>query len=230
MRDDEPGSSRVRARSSSRTRSRGMTETEEPFAESGLLGRTYSLRQQAMIEQECAIPPVPPIKPLVDLSGQKHHVPERQGHGVPLDRVPAGGLIAAATNKDQSFEVNNSHGTALTSQRGRSGTMRRSEDELANIFRDESQRGRTGTMSKASQDAFTGGLLSQASEGQGGRRQGKGIQSGDRDANAPLLDMQESSTYIPGSLLSRVERNEDKGPIVQREKLYEVNTRTGEAF
>ena len=206
----ERRSSKIRARSSSRTRERVPSFGAEPFAEGGLLGRTYTLRQQALkVEQEePTVVPMTSTKPLLDFNGGKEVIlGGQQGHGVTLDHVPTGGLISAAANAEKFY-----------------APSQEIEAQVSGLNRSLSRRGRSATIRQAEESAFTGGLLSHAGEGQGGRRQGRGAQCGARDATSPLLDMSEGSTYIPGSLLSKVE---DKVPVVQREKMYEISTRTG---
>ena len=202
------------------------SNAEQPFAATGLLGRTYSQRQRAWEMEQTpntqdlgpVHPNVPGIKPLIDLTPQPQELPQhaRKGHGVPLDSVTPGGLVEAATNQDQPLGA------------PAAAIWHRASDEVQ----------RSGTVRKASMDqrrspedqAFTGGgLLACSSEGQGGRR-GRGVQCGDRDAREPMLDVTEASKYVPGSLLADVERylGDDSAPVIDREKRAEVTIKTGE--
>ena len=51
----------------------------------------------------------------------------------------------------------------------------------------------------------------------------------DMEIGKPLLDVQEPSKYIPGSLLASVEKHMGSaGPVIDREKREEVMSCTGE--
>lgn len=228
--DDD--SNRVRARSASRTRSSSTARARppcfgpEPFKANGLLGRTYTLKRQAMDagqDEGNDIPKVPelPGKPLIDLAAERKVAVQQsyKGHGVALDSVPAGGLVTAATNTSPEHAPAMLGSHALQEASG-TGGLQRSTSRRTRTLKDEHQY----------QDAFTGGLLAQAGDGQGDRRKGRGVAVGDRDATKPMLELQERSQYVPGSLLESVERNEDRRPVIQREKIREVAISTGEAW
>ena len=215
---------------------------EAPFAATGLLGRTYSQRQKAQHDPgaaDAAAPPLPGVRPLVELTPTHREPPQhaRKGHGVTPEHVPAGGLIGAATTPDQAFNIP----AATTWQRApdgpqRSGTLReRPSGERARGRPSVDQTRPRPSMDPVRPDeaaAFTGsGLLASAGESQGGRLRGRGAQSGDRGATAPMLDVRQQSKFATGSLLADVERweGEEGGPVVDRERRVEGTVKTGEA-
>ncbi|KAM0793880.1 hypothetical protein BDR22DRAFT_791980, partial [Usnea florida] len=102
----------------------------EPFAMTGLLGRTYTQRQKAQREREKAPnggqdhPAATPIlnppkalnrtlsqrpkpKPLIDLSPQYREPPQhaKRGRGVVLEQIPAGGLIEVANTPCEAIQI-----------------------------------------------------------------------------------------------------------------------------
>ena len=222
--DDGRGFRRIssRTRSSSMARDQPPSCRQEPFAAEGLLGRTYTVRRQAIDNELEEVPKVPafPGKPLVDLTAEKMVAPQfaRKGHGLALDDVPSGGLVAAATSSSPEHTLTNMG----------SGEFLADGDD--GLKRSSSRRTRTMRNEQHYQDAFTGGLLANTGGGQGDRRKGRGVAMGDRNATEPMLNMEQESTYAPGSLLRSVESHQDRGPVIQREKVREVDTRTGEAF
>ena len=226
---DDGGGSRNRARSTSRTRSSSTARDSgppslgpDPFTSTGLLGRTYTLRRQALDETEAndeAIPALPGGgKPLIDLTPEKKTAQQfaaRKGHGVQLDSVPTGGLVSAATNITAEHQPTND-AVAVSGGLQRSTSTRRT---------------RTMRNEPPPPDAFTGGLLASSVQGFGERRMGRGVASGDRNAEQPLVNLNIGSQYSPGSLLRSVEQHQgSKGPVIEREKVCEGVVRTGEGF
>ena len=190
----------------------GPNVTESPFSTNGLLGRTYSQRAlQAKLDdqrdnsQSQTINPK--IKPLVELTPRDPKAsPQylKKAHGSTAERfATGGGLIEAVANAELDDQQ------AATTQR----KAVHEQDQLA-------------------ESAFTGrGLLAGAGEGQGGRRQGKGVACGDRAATEPLLELERKRAFAQGSLLDSVERmrgDDERGPLIERGKAREVMTRTGE--
>ena len=232
-RDDDPGIVRTRARSTSRTRSRTssdkplITPDPEPFAATGLLGRTYTMRRQALDDHDnnglgnTPDPPtLPGVKPLVTLTGETKLPPQfsRRGHGVQLDAVPTGGLVTAATSSTSPEHTVN----PLLPQDAQGGGLNRSSSR------------RTRTLRQGSEpppDAFTGGLLASAPQTPKKIGTGRGVAVGDRNATEPMLDLAEESKYVPGSLLREVEQQQgDKEVVIARGRGREEVVRTGEGF
>ena len=60
--------------------------------------------------------------------------------------------------------------------------------------------------------------------------------TGSRNAKEPMLEVGEESLFGKGTLLERVEREQGSGgeggmrPVIEREKLREVEVRVGEGF
>ena len=202
----------------------------QPFAAGGLLGRTYSQRQKVVQQAdrhpstELGAPPLglPGLRPLVDITSLHQEPPKHTGMGrcIPLDTLPPGGLVGAATSPEAPPGVPSPATMARPRQSSdlqRSGTVRSTRRPV-----DQHQ---------PDAGAFTGGgLLALSGEGQSGRLHGRGVQCGDRAAKEPMLDIKEPSMWAPGSLLADVERHEgEDGPVLDREKRVEVATKTGEA-
>ena len=230
-RDDEPGIVRTRARSTSRTRTSFdkplVTPDPEPFAATGLLGRTYTMRRQALDEHNNSgsgstldPPNLPGVKPLVTLTGETKLPPQfsRKGHGVQLDTVPTGGLVTAATSSTSPEHTSN----PLLPQDAQAGGLNRSSSR------------RTRTLRQGSEpppDAFTGGLLASAAQTPKKIGTGRGVAVGDRNATEPMLDLAEESKYVPGSLLREVEQQQgEKEVVIARGRGREEIVRTGEGF
>ena len=121
----------------SASRDRGPTfkqvvrsEEPEPFAAAGLLGRTYTQRQNVQREREkvqragsdqsVATPNVNPVnqidrtlsqhpkpKPLIDLTPQYQEPPQhvKKGRGVILEQIPAGGLVEVANTPEAAIAI-----------------------------------------------------------------------------------------------------------------------------
>lgn len=107
-------------------------QAPEPFASTGLLGRTYTLRQKAQREREASPPNLPPgvapvyqedkgaslrrtssqhhhqkPKPLIDLTPQYYEPPQhaRKGRGVMPTAIPPEGLIEMATTPESALVI-----------------------------------------------------------------------------------------------------------------------------
>lgn len=223
-------------------------EGPEPFAATGLLGRTYTQRQKAQREREKAqnagldqpeatpnINPVncldrtlsrrPKTKPLIDLTPQYQEPPQhaKKGRGVVLEQIPAGGLVEVANTPEAAIPIPPSWRRPTSKMgdgpsAGRSDIMRRDHSSDA-----PSESKQTSTSPERGNMAFIGGLLASNSRGQGDARTGRRVMMGDRLAKGPMLNIGEERQYAPGSLLDRVERrNGGSHPIIEREKKREI--------
>ncbi|KAK5112305.1 hypothetical protein LTR85_011577 [Meristemomyces frigidus] len=146
-------------------------------------------------------------RPLVDLTPQYREPPQHgkqgKGKGHHPDQIGPGGLIDNATSPDDPLGIppsidwrgrNNSPGT-------------QPQHDSLNHARSVS-RPKTARAPASADGAFTGeGLLAggQAQQGRGGGDKGRGVMDGSR-ARGPLIDVNEPSKFVPGSLLNLVER------------------------
>ena len=146
-------------------------------------------------------------KPLIDLTPKYQEPPQhsRKGKGLVPDILPPGGLIDIATTPEIAIML------------PPTTTFRRPDHpDVQPIQRTKTLRGTTTKPSRLTDhkarfkaeadEVINGGLLSKSSKGQGESSHGKGVATGDRHANGPLLDISRPSEYIPGSLLAEVER------------------------
>ncbi|MCJ1402222.1 hypothetical protein MMC11_005442 [Xylographa trunciseda] len=175
--------------------------------------------------------PAPLTKPLIDLTPEFQEPPQfiKRGRGITVSRIPEGGLVNIATSPEMAVPlpptaVLQRPGTAYAKDSGVPRTMATrapAPHATSPLPRSEMQ-----------EAAFMmGGLLAQASVRQEGRRSAKGAKTGDREGREPMLDVAESSVYVPGSLLAGVERQAgSSGPTIDREKKVEVLTSTGECL
>ena len=221
-------------------------EEPEPFAATGLLGRTYTQRQRAQIERERmqndgpdqseATPKMNPIsglnraasqhpkpKPLIDLTPQYQEPPQhlKKGRGVVLEQIPAGGLIEAANTPEAAIPIPPSTTWRRPTSRGGDGP---SIGRYKTVRRDHS----SGATSEPKQTSaspenggatLAGGLLASNRRGQGGARMGRGVMTGNRHVKEPMLNVEEEPQYAPGSLLERVTKQDGGSrPIIEREK------------
>ena len=235
-RDNDPGMVRTRARSTSRTRSSFdrapfSSDAGEPFAATGLLGRTYTMRRQALNDHdssgvgstpaELPPPPLPGVKPLVNLLGDTKLPPQfsRKGQGVQLDTLPTGGLVTVATSSTSPEHTTN---PILPPTEVPAGGLNRTSSRRTRTLRNDDQ---------PAADAFTGGLLASATQTPKKIGTGRGVAVGDRNASEPMLDLAEESKYAPGSLLRDVEQSQgEKGVVIARGRGREEVVRTGEGF
>ena len=217
---------RSRTKKSSIVQGPPPSSMDQPFTEGGLLGRSYSLRQKGL--QNVSSNPLlhdagelrsNGVKPLVDLTPEYREAPQhaRKGHGVQLERLPAGGLVGAATTPEHAFSI-----PPTTTWRRSNDIQRGPTVREARSYSDQQ---------KPAEAFINSGLLAQTGDGQGGRMRGRGVRNGMRDAKEPMLDLTEASKYAPGSLLADVERHGggDEGPVIDRGKKVEVNAKTGES-
>ena len=169
-------------------------EEPEPFAMTGLLGRTYTLRQKAQREREKAPnggqdqpaatpnlnPPKalnrtlsqrPKPKPLLDLSPQYREPPQhaKRGRGVVLEQIPAGGLIEVANTPCEAIQIPPSTTWRRpTSKGGDEPSTGRSKAVRRDNNSGAPSRSRQASTSPGKRDlAFTGGLLASSSRDQG---------------------------------------------------------------
>jgi hypothetical protein len=176
-------------------------------------------------------------KPLIDLTPQYREPPQhaRKGKGY----VPGAGnepLVSSATSPDEAIKIPPS-----TDWRARPTTSAGLAHHPTTYERSRSLRGgppaglasyaanNHDTVPADESDAFTGrGLLATTGFSQGGVTRGHGVMDGSK-ARGPMLDVHEQSRFVPGSLLSGVERVQGAGgPVIDREKRVEAQVGTGE--
>ncbi|MCJ1438101.1 hypothetical protein MMC27_007488 [Xylographa pallens] len=172
----------------------------------------------------------PPLyKPLIDLSQQFQEAPQytKRGRGITISQLPVGGLINIATSPEVAVSM------PLTTTLQRPGTGYNNETGIQRTMtmRAPATHGTSLLPSPEKQEVafLMGGLLAQADIRREGRKSAIGAKTGDRDGKEPMLDVAESSIYVPGSLLAGVEKQAGSaGPTIDREKKTEVMTSTGE--
>ena len=169
-------------------------EEPEPFAITGLLGRTYTQRQKAQREREkapnggqdqpAATPNLNPPKalnrtlsqrskpkPLIDLSPQYREPPQhvKKGRGVVLEQIPAGGLVAVANTPCDAIPIPPSTTWHRpTSKGGHEPSTGRSKPVRRDHNSGAPSGSRQASTSPGKRDlAFTGGLLASSSRAQG---------------------------------------------------------------
>ncbi|KAK3679772.1 hypothetical protein LTR78_000148 [Recurvomyces mirabilis] len=202
------------------------------------LGRSGSVREK-----------VPP-KPLVDLTPQYREPLQHTNKGKAFRPDPSGlgGLVANATSPEDFIGAppasdwrrspnNVAQNPPQPQSQHQQGGLQPSKSTHR---RANSVNKRPETSSRAKSDenagtAFTGeGLLasSQAQAGWGGGDKGHGVVVDGPRAKAPLVDFQEASRFVPGSLLNRVEAVEGGPgrPVIDREKRVERDVRVGEGY
>lgn len=225
-------------------------EEPEPFAATGLLGRTYTQRQKAQRERErtedagpdqlVAMSNINPMnslnrtrsqrpkpKPLIDLTPQYQVLPQhaKKGRGVVLVQIPAGGLVEIANTPEAVIAIPPSITWRRPTSSGRDGpSVGRSKTVRREHGSSPPSEPKQTSRSPEKKDmALTGGLLASSSKHFGGGRTGRGVMTGDRQAKEPMLDVRKERQYAPGSLLERVERQDgDPRPIIERETRREV--------
>ncbi|KAK0510714.1 hypothetical protein JMJ35_007146 [Cladonia borealis] len=127
--DASTGEATTRKRGPSIVQTPAPAPAPEPFASTGLLGRTYTLRQKAQRERETSPPNLPPgvaplyqeekstslrrtssqhhqkPKPLIDLTPQYYEPPQhaRKGRGIMPTAIPPEGLIEMATTPESGL-------------------------------------------------------------------------------------------------------------------------------
>lgn len=194
------------------------SEEPEPFAATGLLGRTYIQRQKVQREREkvqnagSARPaamsdsnPVnhshrtlsqhPKLKPLIDLTPQYREPPQhaRKGRGVTLEQIPVGGLVEVANTPEAAITIPPS----TTRRRSTSGAGDGpSVGRSRTVQRDPNSRSplnlkQSSTSRGIGNMDFTGELVTTNSKGEGGAWNGRGIKNEDRQAKGPMLDVGE---------------------------------------
>ncbi|MCJ1407455.1 hypothetical protein MMC19_001526 [Ptychographa xylographoides] len=223
-----------------------MQSTEHATPTTGKLSRSGSRRQEAMLPQAyntrakrnsigLAIPPshhqkdVPVFKPLVDLTPQFQEPPQfsKRGRGITLSHIPPGGLVNIATSPESAIPLPQS----ATWRRPGSSYGEDPQTPRIALMRSPATHAPDSAAGRADeQHAFImGGLLAQAGTGQGAREQGRVAKRGDRQARGPMLEADETSLYVPGSLLAYVQQQ--TGPVrpaIDREKRRTIVTSTGE--
>ncbi|KAK4565846.1 hypothetical protein LTR86_003695 [Recurvomyces mirabilis] len=202
------------------------------------LGRSGSVRDKG------------PPKPLVDLTPQYREPLQHtnKGKGFRSDQSGPGGLVANATSPEDligappasDWRRNPNHTSQQPQQQPQHHQQGGLQPSKSTHRRANSVNKRPGTASRAKSDenadaAFTGeGLLasSHAQAGWGGADKGRGIVVDVSGAKGPLVDFQEASRFVPGSLLNRVEAVEGGPgrPVIDREKRVERDVRVGEGY
>lgn len=178
-----------------------------------------------------------PEKPLIDLTPQYREPPQhvRKGKGHHPDQLGPGGLIDNATSLEDSLGVPPS-----TDWRGRNAqtsspmsSQHQSQNNRArSMSRHKHAQGQRPATSRSPDEAgpFTGeGLLAGGQQGWGGGDRGRGYMDGSH-AKGPLLDVNESSKFAQGSLLSKVERERPDRPVIDRGKRNEKDVPYGEGY
>jgi hypothetical protein len=153
-------------------------------------------------------------KPLLDFSKPEFREPPqhaRKGRGyVPTQPLP-GGLVDAATSPEVAIPV-----PPATAWRRQNPVPPPPPlpDEKADARRAQapvhvSERGRQNSLPAANPKAAADGKLSAVSIRRFGTQRdphmGRGVRTGDRNAQAPMLDFTEPSKFVPGSLLAKAE-------------------------
>ena len=210
----------TRTRGPSLMQSQPTSPPPDPFAATGLLGRTYSQRHRKTSASNPitttgttppSIPTPPPnansssppskphpaIKPLVDLQPHYREPPQhaRKGRGLTPTRLPPGGLVDIATSPEIAIPV-----PSATTWRKQPAAAAATAD--SGIQRTMTMRSRAPIAEPVLEPFTAGGLLARAGEGQGGRAQGKGVRSGWREAREPMIEVGREREYVPGSLLA----------------------------
>lgn len=191
-------------------RAYGQEHKPHPKPESSGLHKEPSGINRSFLKHQ---KPVPWFAPLVDLTPKYQDLPQhiKKGHGVIPDHVPAGGLVEIATSPNLAVEIpplithrkpESTHGGGGGKQR--TATMTSTKAPLL------------AHSSPTDDEAFPSGLLARFDAV---RKEGRGVASGERQAGEPLLDFQEASRFVPGSLLASVEKQVgDSGPRIDRGK------------
>lgn len=170
------------------------------------LGRSASTR---------AKPEMP--RPLVDLTPQYREPPQhiKKGKGHHPEQIGPGGLIDNATSPDDPLGIPPS-----VDWRGRNHSPGTAPQQDPHNQNRPVSRPRVARAPASGDSAFTGeGLLAggnpQAQQSRGGGDRGRGVPADGSRARGPLLDVNEPSKFVPGSLLNVVEREggRDRPPI-----------------
>ncbi|MCJ1293325.1 hypothetical protein MMC34_004879 [Xylographa carneopallida] len=201
-----------------------------PLTQSNKLVRSTSQRHKPAPLKPGQLTSAPPHKPLIDLSPQFQEPPQyfKRGRGVTISQIPVGGLVNIATSPEVALPLPST--TML--QRPRTGYNNETGTQRTMATRAPAPHATGPLPSSEKQElAFLmGGLLAQAECRREGRKSAAGAKSRDRDSTEPMVDVAESSIYVPGSLLADVEKQvgRSNGPTIDREKKMEVMTSTGE--
>ena len=215
------------------------SEEPEPFAATGLLGRTYTQRQKVQREREKvliagsarpaarsnsnAVNPLhrtlsqhPTPKPLIDLTPQYREPPQhaRKGRGVTLEQIPVGGLVEVANTPEAAITIPPSTTRRRSTSRGgdRPSVGRSKTVQRDPNSRSPSKMKQSSKCREIGNMAFTGELVATNSKGEGGAQNGRGIKNGDRQAKEPMLDVGEQRQYAP---IRPVDRRGKKGEVVE---------------
>ena len=155
-------------------------------------------------------------RPLVDLTPQYREPPQhaKKGKGYNPDSVGPGGLIDNATSPEDPLGIPPSTDWRGNRNVSNNSSLNRNTSLSRNAPVSRSTRRSAG-------NAFTGeGLLAgaQGQSGWGGGIQGRGVMDGSR-AKGPMVDLSESSKFVHGSLLSKVEGGQViPKPIIDRSR------------
>ncbi|KAI9787325.1 MAG: hypothetical protein M1816_007673 [Peltula sp. TS41687] len=157
----------------------------------------------------------PQPQPLLDFSNPEfREAPQfiKKGRGYLPQQPLAGGLIDAATSPDVAIAIPPSsawrrpHHSMNMEPPPRPGTSGHAQATPPPVPR-----------TAADGEALTGLVRSGTRRAAGAAGGGRGVKTGDRNAKEPLLDLNQRSKFVPGSLLARAESKRVKGgPVIDR--------------
>lgn len=218
------------------------------FAPSGLLGRSYSIRQAEVqakssdSQNEGPFISGPSLMSEIDSAlGNTNTAMRRQSSRHSATQKPLLDFSSEHLNLPQDAK----HGKGFHPQNVGSGGLIESAtgpDPAPNdtmLGRGKSVRGtglhwhkRHSQTSTEESPFLANGLLANLGHSQGGVRTGRGVMQGS-DAQGPMLDMREKSQFAQGSLLEQAEQEKRFGtnaPVIDRRKGREVTVGTGEGL
>ncbi|KAI9889694.1 MAG: hypothetical protein M1814_005095 [Vezdaea aestivalis] len=155
--------------------------------------------------------------------------PQHRGKGRGVKAEPSSALVDSATTPEVAIPIppretwrrpgQNQAAAMQQPSRYRSSASRRAKEVKTDPFADPvpSSGARGRPSAEHEEEVFTG-LLARTGQGWGDGGKGRGVMTGNREADRPMLDLREGSRFAPGSLLATVEGQEFRGPIIDREK------------
>ncbi|KAF2497171.1 hypothetical protein BU16DRAFT_459066 [Lophium mytilinum] len=211
--------------------------TTEPSSGLGRKSSVRSTRQSSDLNRSASTRNKP--KPLVDLTPQYREPPQhaRKGKGfIPDTKTEP--LVSSATSPEEAIKIPPSTDWRRPSTSANHGNYGSGNHERSRSLRGGPPAGLASyavnihdNVPQDESDAFTGrGLLANAGFSQGGVVTGRGIMDGSK-AKGPMLGVDDRSQFVPGSLLSGVEKVQGSaGPIIDREKRHVADVATGEGM
>ena len=200
----------------------------EPFAVTGLLGRTYTQRKKSQQGRDkqvmghqgplCDMLPTkvrgvaptilkqPQQAPLVNLTPQHQELPQhRKGRGFIPYKVPTAGLVEVATSSEQSISI---LPVAASQQlKNSEDILRRSNTAQAHNPPSLPEIGGASRKLLSSEAVrFDRNLPATGSRARSGNQHSRVAKISNWDAKTPMIDMSHGSQYVPGSLLANIER------------------------